>query len=54
MSSQKYTGIFQSDFDPAHKTLRKEKIARKKVIKKDAKKNKKYKSKEQYISTVSH
>lgn len=53
MTSQKYSGIFQSDFDPKHKTLRNEKEKLRKEIKKDSKKNKKYRRKEQFIPTVS-
>lgn len=53
MSSQKYSGIFQSDFDPSHKTLKKEKDSYVKGLKKDRKTNKKFRRKEQFISTVS-
>lgn len=53
MTSQKYSGIFQSDFDPSHKTLQKEKTKLVKELKKDRKKNNKYRRKEQFIPTVS-
>jgi hypothetical protein len=53
MASQKYSGIFQSNFDPGHRTLRKERDTLAKKIKKDAKKNGKFKDKRQYVAIVS-
>ncbi len=52
MTSQKYSGIFQSDFDPKHKTVRKTKEEVVKKLKKDRKN--KYQDKRQYIATVSN
>ena len=53
MTSQRLSTMFQSDFDPSHKTAKKEKPKSKKAVKKVIKK-KKYKPQEQFIATVSH
>lgn len=53
MTSQKYSGIFQSDFDPKHKTVRKTKEDVVKKLKKDRKDKNKFQDQRQYIATVS-
>lgn len=52
MTNQNFTGLFQSDFNPSHKTIKKSKSKIVKKVRKIPSKNK-AKNQQQYIATVS-